>query len=274
MLGRQRSATGGRKAIPGLVTTVLSAAVTLSCAGVGVAVFTSASPGSLESAGQAARVDPRPAPRYAGSDYTTHIDNAWFPLKAGTTYVYRGVEADGHTRDVFRVTGHRISIAGVRCRVIRDRVYLNGRLRERTRDYYTQDDEGNVWYFGEDTAELNRRGQVTSREGTWRTGRHGAEAGIFMQANPQVGSQFQQEFFKGHAEDHFKVLSLTAAIDVPYGHFGHNKLRRNVVLTKEWTPLEPRIRDHKYYVRGVGEVKETTVKGPTETLELVKIRQR
>jgi hypothetical protein len=70
------------------------------------------------------------------------------------------------------------------------------------------------------------------------------------------------------------VLSLTAQVKVPFGNFGTNKLRRKVELTKEWTPLEPRVREHKYYVRGIGEVKETTVKGPNETDKLVKIVRR
>jgi hypothetical protein len=225
-------------------------------------------------AGSPARVDPREAPHYDPAHFTTRVDNAWFPLKPGITYVYRGVETDGHIRDVFTVTRRTITVAGVECRVVHDEVFLDGLLAETTDDYYTQDVDGNVWYFGEDTAELDAKGRVTSREGTWRTGRDGAEAGIFMEANPQVGHTFRQEFLRGHAEDQFTVLSLRRPVTVPYGHFGRNPMRQNVLLTKEWTPLEPGIVDHKYYVRGIGEVRETTVKGPLETLSLVRIVQR
>ena len=225
-------------------------------------------------AGPAPRVDPREAPYYDPAHFTTRVDNAWFPLKPGITYVYRGVEADGRLRDVFTVTRETITIAGVECRVVHDEVFLDGRLAETTDDYYTQDVDGNVWYFGEDTAELDAKGRVTSREGTWRAGRDGAEAGIFMEANPQAGHTFRQEFLRGHAEDFFQVRSLTKDVRVPYGHFGRNPMRRNVLLTKEWTPLEPGVVDHKYYVRGIGEVRETTVKGPLETLSLVRIVQR
>ncbi|HET7481869.1 MAG TPA: hypothetical protein VFK89_03315, partial [Actinomycetota bacterium] len=194
--------------------------------------------------------------------------------KPGITYVYRGTDGEDRTRDVFRVTDRTITIVGVECRVVNDRVFTNGHLSEKTSDYYTQDVEGNVWYFGEDTAEYNRRGKVISRAGTWRTGRHGAQAGIFMQAFPQVGDQFRQEFRRGHAEDHYMVLSLSAEVTTPYGHFGDNRLRRSVQLTKEWSPLEPRVRDHKYYVRGIGEVAEVTVRGGHETLDLFTIRKR
>jgi len=220
------------------------------------------------------RVDPREAPHYDPAHFTTRIDNAWFPLKPGIRYVYRGIETDGHTRDVVTVTRRTLTIQGVECRVVHDDVFLDGVLAETTEDYYTQDVDGNVWYFGEDTAELDAKGHVTSREGTWRTGRDGAEAGIFMEANPQVGHTYRQEFLRGHAEDHFQVVSLTKDVRVPYGHFGRNPLRQSVLLTKEWTPLEPRIVDHKYYVRGIGEVRETTVKGPLETLNLVRITQQ
>jgi hypothetical protein len=221
------------------------------------------------------RVEPRPAPKYDPSKFTPRVDNAWYPLKPGIAYIYRGTEGARRARDVLRVTDRVATIAGARCRVVKDKVYLNGRLEERTTDYYTQDEDGNVWYFGEDTAELDEDGNVISREGTWRTGRNGAEAGIFMEANPQVGHTFQQEFLRHHAEDHYRVLSLRAEVRVPYGHFGRNKLRRNVELTKEWTPLEPELRDHKYYVRGIGQVKEATARGrPIESLELVKVVRR
>src|SRR3954453_14331129 len=180
--------------------------------------------------------------------FTSHVTNPWFPLKPGTTMVYDG-ESDGTPqRDVFRVTKRTKVVNGVRCRVVDDRVYEHGRVVERTNDYYAQDANGTVWYFGEDTAELNRRGRVISREGTWHAGVHGAKAGIFMPAHPRVGEAHRQEFLRGHAEDHFKVMSLAARVAVPYGTFDH------ALRTREWTPLEPGVIDRKDYVRGIGEV--------------------
>src|SRR5437868_367422 len=103
--------------------------------------------------------------------------------------------------------------------------------------------------------------------GTWQAGRDGAQAGIYMTARPMVGQSRRQEYYKGHAEDHFSVLSLRASISVPY------LTSHRALLTKEWTPLEPGTVDHKFYVRGIGEVKEVTVKGPTERSELVSVRR-
>jgi hypothetical protein len=214
----------------------------------------SASPGSSI---DPAAIDP--------ADFVSTIDNPWFPLIPGTTLTYRGVKDRRPAVDVLTVTNRTTPIDGVICRVIDDRLYLGGVLAEKTSDYYVQDRSGNVWYFGEDTAELDADGHVTSREGTWHAGVDGAIPGIFMPADPSVGATGAQELYPGHAEDHFEVVSLGAKVNVPYGAFD------GALLTKEWTPLEPGVLDHKYYLRGVGVAKETTVTGPKEVLNLVKV---
>lgn len=195
--------------------------------------------------------------------FTTRVDNPWFPLETGTTLTYRGVKDGKPSRDVVRVTGRTKTIDGAPCAVVSDRLYLGGRLAERTSDWYTQDAHGNVWYFGEDTAELDASGRVTSTEGTWQAGRDGARPGIFMPAHPRVGEAHRQEYYKGHAEDHFRVLGLRETVRVP-GAASHSAL-----LTEETTPLERGVVDHKYYVRGIGTVLEQTVKGGDERNALV-----
>jgi len=200
-------------------------------------------------------------------DLVARVDNPWFPLLPGTTFVYRGVKDGKTARDVVTVTHATRTIQGVRSTAVADRLYLAGRLEERTTDWYAQDRRGNVWYFGEATAELDRAGHVTSTEGSWLAGRNGAKAGIYMTARPTVGQSRLQEYYKGHAEDHFAVVSLRARVSVPY------TTSNRALLTKEWTPLEPGTLDHKYYVRGIGNVKEVTVKGPLERSELVSVHR-
>jgi hypothetical protein len=200
-------------------------------------------------------------------NFVARVTNPWFPLLPGTTFVYRGVKDGKTARDVVTVTHATKTIQGVRCTAVRDRLYLAGRLEERTTDWYAQDRRGNVWYFGESTAELDPAGHVTSTEGSWLAGRNGAQAGIYMTARPAVGQSRRQEYYKGHAEDHFAVVSLSAQVTVPYVTSSH------ALLTKEWTPLEPGTLDHKYYVRGIGNVREVTVKGPLERSELVSVRR-
>lgn len=201
----------------------------------------------------------------SGRSFDAHVDNPWFPLEPGTTFVYRGSKDGKPARDVFAVTHHTKLIDGARCVVVHDRVYLRGRLRERTTDYYSQDRHGTVWYFGEQTAELDARGRVTSTEGTWRAGVDGARPGIYMPARPRLGERHRQELFRGHAEDRFQVVDLNADITVPYGTFAH------ALRTKEWTPLEPGVLDAKYYVRGIGQVAERTVRGGSERAVLVDV---
>jgi hypothetical protein len=199
--------------------------------------------------------------------FVHRIDNPWLPFRPGTVFVYRGVKDGKASRDVVGVTTHTRTIDGVRCVAVDDRLYLRGALEERTTDWYAQDAQGNVWYFGEATAELDAAGRVTGREGSWQAGLHGARPGIVMPARPRVGQTFRQEFYKGHAEDHFQVLGLSASVHVPYTS------SRKALLTKEWTPLEPGVIDHKLYLRGIGMVEELTVKGGDEHGSLVSYRR-
>ena len=192
-----------------------------------------------------------------GSASHRRIDNAWFPLRPGTSYVYAGVKDGKPSRDVVRVTNATRMIQGVRTTAVDDRLYVRGQLAERTTDWYAQDRAGNVWYYGEDTAELDPHGRVTSTEGTWRAGVNGARAGIYMPAHPHLGGSGIQEYYSGHAEDHFRVLSVSPT----------------TLVTQEWTPLEPGVIDHKRYRRGVGIVREQTVRGGNERNVLVTVRR-
>jgi hypothetical protein len=199
--------------------------------------------------------------------FRARVTNPWFPLKPGSVYRYRGVKDGQASTEVMTVTNRTKLIDGARCVVVSDLLYLRGRLEERTSDYYTQDSKGNVWYFGEKTAELDAKGQVKNTSGSWMAGVNGAKPGIFMFAHPRVGLSARQEFYKGEAEDHFKILSMRASARVPYVSSTRS------MLTKEWTPLEPGVIDHKYYVRGIGTVLERTAKGPLERNELVSFRR-
>jgi hypothetical protein len=200
--------------------------------------------------------------------FTARVTNPYFPLLKGMTWEYHGVKDGRRMVDLVRVTGRVRRIQGVPCMAIADWTWLDGKLGERTTDWYTQDSAGTVWYYGERTAELDRRGRIISREGSWLSGRRGARAGIFMPAHPRVGQSAAQEHFPGHAEDHFRVMSRHSTVSVPFGTF-----RGRALLTHEWTPLEPKVLDGKWYIKGIGEVREVALKGPTERAELVAFRR-
>jgi hypothetical protein len=200
-------------------------------------------------------------------NFVNKVDNPWFPLVPGSVYRYEGSKDGKRATDVFHVTSGKKNILGVQATVVDDRLYLNGKLGEKTTDWYAQDRSGAVWYLGEQTEELDPHGKVLNTSGTWQAGVNGALAGIFMPAHPRVGSGGRQEYYKGQAEDHFRVLSLKASVKVPFISSTRS------LKTKEWTPLEPGTIDTKYYVRGIGTVLEKTVKGGNELSRLVSFRK-
>jgi hypothetical protein len=199
-----------------------------------------------------------------GIGFTAGVTNPWFPLRPGTAYVYTGIKDGKPSRDVVIVTHKMQVIDGVPCVAVQDRLYIRGRLFERTTDSYTQDSQGNVWYLGEETAELDTDGHVTSTEGSWQAGANSARPGILMPAEPHVGQSFRQEFYSGHAEDHFQIIGIQATVTPPHA--------QATLLTKEWTPLEPGVIDHKRYVHSIGTVAEQTVKGGSERTEMISMR--
>lgn len=201
------------------------------------------------------------------ANFVETVDNPYFPLEPGTVFFYKGT-SDGEVElDTVTVTDKRKTILGVDCVVVRDEVTTaDGQPIERTFDWYAQDEDGNVWYFGEDTKEYNEKGKVVSTEGSWEAGVDGAEPGILMEANPAVGHSHREEYYRGHAEDMFWTLDLNGEVSVPFGSYD------DALLTVEWTRLEPKIFGEKYYATGVGLILEVNVAGHEERSELVQVR--
>ena len=133
---------------------------------------------------------------------------------------------------------------------------------EDTLDWYAQDKWGNVWYLGEDTKEFEN-GKVVSTEGSWEAGVDGAEAGVVVPASPEAGMAYRQEYYEGEAEDVGEILSLDERVEVPFGAFD------DVVMTKDTTPLEPDVLEHKFYARGVGPVLVIALSGGGGREELI-----
>jgi hypothetical protein len=208
-----------------------------------------------------------PPPLPPATDFARQVDNPWFPLKPGTVLRYRGEDEGTPATDVLRVTQRTKRILGIRATVIDDRIYERGRLEERTTDWYAQDAAGNVWYLGENTATLKRDWTVDSRAGSWQAGVRGARPGIFMPARPRVGDGGWQEYDRGSAQDRYRVLSLRTRVSTP------GAASRHAMLTRETTPIEPGVVDHKVYVRGIGTVLEQTIRGGDERYRLVSVHR-
>lgn len=211
----------------------------------------STSNGGLPEGGEPVSLDP--------AKFTTNITNPYWPMAVGTKWVYRETDDEGTVQKVVvRVTKRTKQITGgITARVVRDVVSQNGDPVEVTDDWYAQDDKGNIWYMGEDTAEY-KNGRVVTRGGSFEHGVDGAYAGIAMPANPTIGLSYRQEYYRGEAEDNGKVLSLDEQVEVPEGHF------RDVLMTRDTNPLEPKVNEHKFYAREVGPVLALGVSGGSD----------
>jgi len=189
------------------------------------------------------------------ADFVDVIDNQFFPLKPGTTFVYEGMTEKGKEHIKVNVTHNTKKILGVTCIEVRDTVTVDGVLVEDTLDWYAQDKEGNVWYFGENSGEFED-GLIVSLECSGIAGVDGEKPGIIMKAHPQVGDLYRQEFSLDVAEDMAKVLKLNGAVTVPYGSSTHFT---NCLRTKEFTPLEPDAVENKFYAKDIGNIRTVDV---------------
>jgi hypothetical protein len=197
------------------------------------------------------------------SDFTTAIDNPYWPMKTGSHWVYRETDAKGDVqRNDVVVTNKKKTIMGIETVVVHDTVKQGGELTENTFDWYAQDSEGNLWYFGEDTTEYEN-GKVKTKEGSWQAGVNGALGGIIVPAQPKPGLTYREEYYKGHAEDGAEILSLHAHAKVPFGTFD------NLLQTRNFSPIEPNVVEEKFYARGTGVVLEITVSGGSDRGELI-----
>ncbi|MFC3491686.1 hypothetical protein [Glycomyces rhizosphaerae] len=194
------------------------------------------------------------------AEFTTTIDNPFMPWIPGTVFTYEG----GGETIVVEVTDQTREVLGVNTVVVHDTVSEGGEVIEDTYDWYAQDADGNVWYFGEDSREMSG-GEVTSTEGSWEAGVDGALPGIAMEADPQVGDYYYQEFYEGHAEDTGEVVAVDEQVEVPYGTF------EDCLRTEDVNPLDTSVIEHKFYAEGVGFVLEIGVQGSDQRIELVSV---
>jgi len=191
-------------------------------------------------------------------------DNPFYPLHAGLVTRLKGTDGDEKFRQTVRVSTRTRTVAGVETVVVRDVVRRpDGTLAEKTDDWYAADSDGNVWYFGEDTATYDENGNLKDRKGSWEAGVDGAVAGIIMPADPRPSYAEYMEFAKGEAEDQAWVVQRLPSVDTPGGRYEH------IVRTLEWSRLEPGVISMKFYARGLGIVEERDVADGDEHFWLV-----
>jgi hypothetical protein len=196
------------------------------------------------------------------ADFVSAIDNPYWPMTPGSRWVYSETDGKGGVmKVVVTVTDRTKTIKGIAATVVHDVVSEGGKVVEDTFDWYAQDRWGNVWYLGEDTTEYEDGKASTA--GSWEAGVDGAQAGVILPGQPEVGQAYRQEYYAGEAEDAGEILSLDEQARVPFGTY------KGVLMTKDWTPLEPKLVEHKFYAQGVGPVLALTVSGGSDREELL-----
>jgi hypothetical protein len=248
----ERAATGG-----------IVALVVLAIGGGGLARSSPAAPAST-SPSKLAPVHGPYNPRIDPGNFGRRVDNRYLPFLPGTRLHYEGVRGSTPQTDDEVVLHRTKRILGIRCTVVRDTVAEHGDAVERTFDYYAQDKQDNVWYMGELSLE-KRHGQLVRASDSWQSGVNGGKPGIIMPGHPRRGDAYRQEYYPpGEALDEARVLGRRGSVATPYGSY------QRPLVTLERSPLEPQT-EKKYYVAGVGEVKERVVKGHHEAFELVSV---
>lgn len=202
-------------------------------------------------------------------DFVEGVDNPHFPLTPGARYIYESLKEEGLERTEVAVLAETREVMGTTATVVRDTVYLNDEMIEDTFDWYAQDREGNVWYLGEDVSNYEN-GVLVDHAGSWEAGVDGALPGIIMFADPaaHIGETYRQEYYAGVAEDMAEVLSVSESVMVPYGSFEES------VQTRDYTPLERGVEEHKFYAVGIGLVRAVDLgSGEEEVLVAFSIAQ-
>jgi len=184
-------------------------------------------------------------PPFDPKNFVSKVTNKYFALEPGSKFTYEKKTNKGMERTEVRVLSETKEILGVTTIVVSDRVWLNDKLKEDTRDWYAQDRDGNVWYFGEEVANY-KDGKLVNYSGTWEAGVDGAKPGIMMLAQPKVGLTYQQEHAKGKAEDMGTIIAIGKQVKVPYGTF------QGCVQIRDWSRIEKSANEYKYYCPGVG----------------------
>jgi hypothetical protein len=227
----------------GAITSVAALAAAASAGGCGSGGSATSGNGesSLPQGGEHVSLDP--------ADFTTEIDNPYWPMKPGSQWVYVEVEGGERLRVEVTVTDRTKVVDGIEAVVVHD-VVTDAKTEEPlevTDDWYAQDSDGNVWYLGEDTAEYEN-GRPVGTAGSFEAGRDGAEAGMILPADPEPGMSYREEHYPGEAEDQATVLSLDEQAAVPAGRYP------DALMTSNVNPLEPEVQEYKFYARGVGPV--------------------
>lgn len=185
--------------------------------------------------------------------HPTAITNPFLPLSDLKQDVLEGTEAGKKThveRTVRRDLHKTFQFGGltIESLAVEDRVVVDGMLEEVAIDYFAQDDNGNVYYLGEEVDEY-KDGKILNHEGTWLLGKDTTVPGLFFPGEPKIGAKYRPEDVSKDIGETDEVISLNETVVTPAGTF------KDCVKIRE--TLADGKTEYKYYAKGVGIVRET-----------------
>lgn len=209
------------------------------------------------------RYDPDFDPESFDDDFE-HLTNPnpYFPLAIGNRWAFQSAD-ETNTIEILDQTK---LIGEVRCIVVRDQVFQDGKLHEDTDDWFAQAKDGDVWYCGEEVKDYESFAgdepelpELVSIDGSFKAGRDRDKPGIIFLASPQVGDAYTEEFSLGNAEDVTEILSVSYSFgdDEDLDELVPQALAEalcdgDCIVTKNYSLLEPGIFARKYYTPGIG----------------------
>jgi hypothetical protein len=244
------------ESVAAITASIVAALAISACGDDNGSSSTSSSTGGLPQGSEPVKLDP--------ADFSTTIDNPYWPMTPGTRWISRETDTKGaRERVVLTATNRTKTVNGIETRVISDVVTEDGAPVETTDDWYAQDNDGNIWYFGEDVRNYEN-GKFVDKDGSWEAGVDGAQPGIAMPADPKPGLTYRQEYYKGVAEDRGAIVTVgQERVEVPAGFF------TKVLMTRDLSPSEPKVQELKFYARDVGPVLSVHTDGDGGRAELV-----
>lgn len=180
--------------------------------------------------------------------------NPYFILKPGYRLVLKGREGNKEIELRITVLYETKMINDIKTRVVEEREFHNGKLKEISRNYFVIDEVTNsIFYFGEDV-DIYENGKIVSHEGSWHSGEKGARFGLMMPGLPLLGARYYEEVAPDIAMDRAEIISVDEEIETPAGKF------KDCLRIEETTPLEPYVKEYKIYAPGIGLVKDGNLK--------------
>jgi len=206
------------------------------------------------------------------------VRNPYMPIQVGLFWAYAG----GDETTTVEVLERTKEVEGVRCAVVRDLVYVDGRLHEATDDWLAHGRDGSVWYCGEEVKDYEvfegdkpMKPELVSIDGSFKHGRDGAKAGMLMPAVPAAVGAWREEFSLGNAEDMAELVTTDyrygrhASLDAGVPRALAERLcQQGCMITRNVPLTEPGTVDYKFYARGIGFFLEVSGDGQTK-LQLV-----